>query len=315
VVEDKELTATDVTDTSPLVFMPCSGTELQSWSLDNTGSLFVEKSTWKCVDISNYGAGPRLDTYSCSHAPQQRWERRIIPNCDSARRACSQIVNPSSNRCITKVTTSGAAIGLDAGTSYAVAQALPCVAGADPSQVFDLARGDQGGFPEAFPVRSRGLCMQPYISKEPTFDAVAFQTPDGTVSLVAQNKGDESLSFTIYDQTLGLGASGVTVPPHSIQSYKLPSARDPAAPLTTVSLAKEAVSRELPKEKAAKATAARTSAVPASFSTSSTILLAAIAISALLWRNARVASGAEREPILEADSAPYTEFESPSQSQ
>lgn len=36
---------------------------------------------------------------------------------------------------------------------------------------------------------------------------MAFQTPDGTVSLVAQNKGDESLSFTIYDQTLGLGAS------------------------------------------------------------------------------------------------------------
>ena len=45
------------------------------------------------------------------------------------------------------------------------------------------------------------------------------------------NKGDDELTFTMYDATLGLGATDVVVPPHSIQSYKLPakSAHGPTA--------------------------------------------------------------------------------------
>ena len=46
VVKQKELTAADVANGQPLVFLPCSGSELQSWTLDSTGSLFVEKTTW-----------------------------------------------------------------------------------------------------------------------------------------------------------------------------------------------------------------------------------------------------------------------------
>ena len=42
VVKEKELTAEDVVDGQPLVFLPCSGTELQSWTLDSLGSLFFE---------------------------------------------------------------------------------------------------------------------------------------------------------------------------------------------------------------------------------------------------------------------------------
>ena len=82
VVKEKALTAADVTNGAPLVFMECSGSELQSWTIDDTGSFFVEKTQDlgpKCVDISNYGAGPRLDAYACAHSTNQFWERRIIP--------------------------------------------------------------------------------------------------------------------------------------------------------------------------------------------------------------------------------------------
>ena len=53
-----------------------------------------------------------------------------------------------------QVKVSGAAIGLDAGTSYTVGEALPCNAIGDPTQTFDVVRGDQGGFPDAFPIRA-----------------------------------------------------------------------------------------------------------------------------------------------------------------
>ena len=45
------------------------------------GSLFVAQTTWQCIDVSNYGAGPRLDTYSCAHSANQLWERRVSPTC------------------------------------------------------------------------------------------------------------------------------------------------------------------------------------------------------------------------------------------
>ena len=119
---------------------------------------------------------------------------------------------------------SGAAIGLDAGTSYTVGQALPCKEIGDPSQIFDLVRGDQGGFPDAFPVQTDEgeLCLQPYVRIEPSFDAVAFETPSGSVSVVALNKGEDTLTYSLYDANSGLGASEIVMPPHSIQSFSIP---------------------------------------------------------------------------------------------
>ena len=123
-----------------------------------------------------------------------------------------------------------------------MAQALPCTDIDAEAQTFSVVHGDGQGFPHAFPVRSlanlanddpsddRELCLQPDIAKEPDFDAVAFVTPDGGVSVVAMNKGKEALTFSIYDVSLGAGASNVTVPPHSIQSYRLPAAPSAASP-------------------------------------------------------------------------------------
>lgn len=90
----------------------------------------------------------------------------------------------------------GASVGLDAGTSLTIAQALPCTnQPGDPTQTFDVVQGDQQGFPDAFPIRSYAsdtelaheLCLQPYIAKEPSFDAVAFETPSGEIAVVAMN--------------------------------------------------------------------------------------------------------------------------------
>ena len=248
VVQKAELGAEDVASGQPLIFAPCSGTELQEWTLDETGSLFVAATTYQCVDIDAWGAGPRLNTYSCAHSANQLWERRVVPQCTAADVgtlgiSCSQLVNPTSGMCLTKVTTSGAAIGLDAGTTMAVAQARPCITPASPSQTFDLVHGDQQGFPNNFPIRSAAsveggsdseLCLQPYVTSEPEFDAVAFLTPQGTVSVVAMNAGDKAQTFTLFESTSGLGAAEVTVPPHSINSYTLPR---PTKPIDIVAAA------------------------------------------------------------------------------
>ena len=67
------------------------------------------------------------------------------------------------------------------------------------------------------------LCLQPQIQRTPRFDAVAFQRPDGAVSVVAINNGEEALTFDLHDGTLGMGVEGVTIPPHAMQSFVLPS--------------------------------------------------------------------------------------------
>ena len=73
--------------------------------------------------------------------------------------------------------------------------------------------------------------MQPYIAKEPSFDAVAFETPSGEVSVIALNKGDDPLPFTLYDETLGQGVEGLVAPAHSVLSFRLP-AKSGAKPAT-----------------------------------------------------------------------------------
>ena len=39
---------------------------------------------------------------------------------------------------------------------------------------------------------------------------------------MAINLGELPLTFTLHDKELGLGAADVVVPPHSIQTYRLP---------------------------------------------------------------------------------------------
>ena len=183
VIEEKVLTAEDVKNSQPLVFMPCDGSELQSWTLDQTGSIFVEKTQYECIDVSNYGAGPRLDTYSCAHSPNQMWERRISPTCTdeqvaAAGVACSQLVNTPTGKCLTKVTVSGAAIGLDAGTKYTVGQALPCKEIGDPSQVRAcVALACLHASSDPFPSLSLSQSHRPLTSCVATWAASPIRSP------------------------------------------------------------------------------------------------------------------------------------------
>jgi hypothetical protein len=45
VVKETALTAEDVVNGNPLVFMECGGSELQTWALDETGSFLLEKTS------------------------------------------------------------------------------------------------------------------------------------------------------------------------------------------------------------------------------------------------------------------------------
>ena len=63
------------------------------------------------------------------------------------------------------------------------------------------------------------LCLQPEISDEPSFNAVAFATPRGRNVLVAQNRGNKPTNITLHDAALRMGVRGVQIPPHSIQTF------------------------------------------------------------------------------------------------
>ena len=61
--------------------------------------------------------------------------------------------------------------------------------------------------------------MQPLLVPKPKFAAVSFVTPDGGQALVAMNRGDEPILLSLYDETLSVGATGLPIPAHSIQTY------------------------------------------------------------------------------------------------
>ena len=128
---------------------------------------------------------------------------------------------------MTAVQTSGVAVGLDAGVTIVAAQLKPCQPTGSPNQTFVLANYDAQGFPSNFPVRtlpsapgSGELCLQPQIVRLPHFDAVAFETPEGSISLVALNIGDNAIDFTLVDKASKNGLRQISIPSHAIQTYR-----------------------------------------------------------------------------------------------
>ena len=139
-----------------------------------------------------------------------------------------QIFNAKANKCLTSVPTDGGAVGLDKGIKVVAGQLKPCLADGAPTQTFTLENDDKQGFPDGFPVRllegaanpyGQELCLQPQIQRTPRFDAVAFQTPDGSTALVAINIGDVPVDFTLVDKGAQAGLAKLTIPPHAIHTY------------------------------------------------------------------------------------------------
>ena len=80
----------------------------------------------------------------------------------------------------------------------------------DPGRTFSI-RGSAGSMAD--------LCLQPQLEQLPKFDAVGFEQPDGSVTLVAMNTNDYDVPVTIYDAAAGRGVHH-SLPPHAIHTYR-----------------------------------------------------------------------------------------------
>jgi len=223
------LTADDVKNGQPLVFLPCDGNDVQSWSLDETGSLIVTGTEsaegsdgyqvgGECADADLDGWLPKIQVWKCAHSGNQNWV--VGASSDAGH----QLKNTWTGKCMTAVLTSGSAVGLDAGVKVMAAQLLDCLPPGTANQTFRLSNFDGGGFPDNFPVRTaKGLCLQPQITRLPHFDVVAFLTPDNYISLIGINLGEKPIDFSIYDAIASVGSKTLWLPAHAIQSYQWPA--------------------------------------------------------------------------------------------
>jgi len=187
-----------------------AGTGAQTFSFDTSSKTLSVYGT--CVESGAIdetgGVGAvELQMASCQEGDaNQQWS---VQSTSSG----SRFVHQSSGKCLTNMKTHGDAVGMDAGVDVQAAQLMACDS-SNADQSFEAVQTDS-----TFAIETQGgLCVQPYNLDKVLFDAVAFQAPDGQVTLVAMNIGDESVTFDLYDANLGAGTS-VEVPSHGIVSY------------------------------------------------------------------------------------------------
>lgn len=224
----------DVKNGQALLFTACDGNNAQRWKLDAaTGAILIPGTNeaessdgyqvgGECMDAAQKTWTPgKIQSWTCTEdTPAQVWELVTVTGG-------SQIFHQNTSTCLTAVTTKGSDVGLDQGVTVVAAQLKPCLSKGHPSQTFAIEDYDGQGFPNAFPVRTLAaapgggdLCLQPQIVQTPHFDAVAFQSPDGSVALVAMNVGDNPQQFTIVDKQAKAGMRELVIPPHAIQTYR-----------------------------------------------------------------------------------------------
>lgn len=202
-----EVKPEDVIDKHLVVITCRAGTGAQTFTFDDSDKTLSVYGT--CVEPSSVvdvTGGMELQMASCqTGSANQQWSVQQTS-------AGSQFVHVSSGKCLTNVKTHGNAVGMDAGVDVQAAQLLPC----DSSNADQTFQGVGDG---KFAIQTpNGLCVQPYNLDKVLFDAVAFQAPDGQITVVALNVGDEPVTFDLYDANLGGGAP-VQVPGHGIVSY------------------------------------------------------------------------------------------------
>ena len=131
------------------------------------------------------------------------------------------------------------------------------------AQTFRLENYDAQGFPTNFPVRTTAgapggseLCLQPQIVRVPHFDAVAFEQPDKSISLVMINIGDSAIQFTLVDKDSKAGIKHLTLPSHAIHTYRWMPGKKSAATLASTLTSTAAVAQQ-PQQVLAAAAPAR----------------------------------------------------------
>ena len=236
------LAPADIKNGVALSFLPCDDSnEVQRFRLIDGDTLVADGTNdapgsdgyqigGECVEfcISGECWFPKVQLWACGKTDplhgkngNQKW--KLVPV-----EGGTQIVNTRANQCLTATEQPGWAVGLDAGVTVVAAQLRECYpAGKAPNQTFTLeGNGADGGDGPAagssFFIRSAfrdGMCLQPQLEKLPHFDGVAFEQPDGSVSLVVMNTNDNEISFTIRDEGLGAQAEHA-IPAHAIHTYR-----------------------------------------------------------------------------------------------
>lgn len=194
---------------------PCTEGKLTTWSYDRTSLALSQYGL--CAEVITNGIG--IVMKKCTGESAQQW---ILEDISGGQRIRSANFT---NRCIMSKKVSGPVVGLDPGVDVVAGLAEVCgEAGVDKeeTQTFQLAASGSQSFPEGFQVKtSGGVCLLTVGADTITFDAVAFETPSGDISIVAMNMGEADLSFEIYDATSRSGAKNVVVPRHAIASFTL----------------------------------------------------------------------------------------------
>merc|ERR1740130_2289400 len=174
--------------------------------------------------LSQYGLCAELDgnneavkMRTCSGQTNQQW---TVEDASGGKRFQNVAVN---DKCITDKKVGGPVVGMDPGVDVQAGLAESCgQVPADQIQSFTLTSSNGKSFPEGFHIQTAsGDCMIPVGADIITFDAVAFETPTGEVSIIAMNLGEADLAFEIYDTASKSGAKNVTVPMHGITSFRL----------------------------------------------------------------------------------------------
>ena len=310
------LTAADVKNGNALSFVPCEeGAEVQQWQLGKDGTI-VAKGTDQAPGSDGYGVGgecvehcisgecwfPKVQVWACAQPDSadplhgsvgnQKWDVRVVAGGH-------QLLNPRTKQCLTAVKTAGWAVGLDAGLTVTAAQLAPCYPAGTRNQTFLLAGdGDGDGLRDgAFTVSTvtaSPLCLQPQLDQLPKFSAVAFEQPDGSISLTAMNTNDYDLPFTLVH---GHGSFSHSLPGHAIHSYRWSPPSDGAAAFAT-----------LPATSVASAAGTPPKAHAAAVALVATVGL--VGLVALLALHARARDAARRgaEAIAAAEGADYVAF-------
>lgn len=219
-VQDK-LTPSDV-DGKMLQFVPCdANTPAQTWKYNEQNkTLTVAGLTNMCAEF-NAKDGEAIQMKPCVQGSSaQTW------TMESDGTSKVFVNGKDSSLCLSKLQTGGARIGLDPGVDANAGFAEACKKSLTGSprdqevQSFTLT----GSVPDAFQITtSKGDCMLPVGTGNVIFDAVAFQTPSGNITVVAMNLKDDPVNFDIYDTAAKGGYRAVELPAHSIATYTWPA--------------------------------------------------------------------------------------------
>jgi len=215
-VKRPPLTQKDVMN-KRLRFDPCSDGDGLTWKYDQAAKTLGELGL--CAELDEDGEGIVMKTCVANNKKQQWIISNNIPGGVTLQNG------DLTDKCLTFLTVGGPHVGLDPGVDVQAGFAEKCgTVPAGQTQTFQLAPSGAKTFPDGFHIKtSEGNCMLPVGADTITFDAVAFQTPVGDISIVAMNRGEYDLTFDIYETSSKSGAKQLLVPKHGIASFVITS--------------------------------------------------------------------------------------------